>query len=125
MSFLISFIIRSNIPTEKVFISPGLRIPHAFDNVIITEHANIGKNVTIYHDVTIGIIDGEDYTPGDIVIGDDVLIGAGAKIIGKCKIGSGTKIGANALVISENIPPYSLVFAPKATIIPGKFARID
>ncbi|WP_158638378.1 hypothetical protein [Panacibacter ginsenosidivorans] len=116
-SLFVSYIIRSNIPTERVVIDPGLRIPHAFDNVIITPFAKIGKNVTIYHDVTIGIIDGETYSFGDILIEDDVFIGAGAKIIGKCKIGKGTKIGANALVISEKIPPYSIVFAPKATII--------
>jgi serine O-acetyltransferase len=90
-------------------------------HLIISHHARLGKNLTIFHDVTIGVNENEETFPGDIIIEDDVLIGAGAKIIGKCKIGRGSKIGANALIVSETIPEYSLVVAPKAIIIPSKF----
>ncbi|MBG9375477.1 hypothetical protein I5907_04485 [Panacibacter sp. DH6] len=104
-------------------IGAGLKIPHAFDNVVITHFAKIGKNVTIYHDVTIGIIDGEHYQFGDIEIGDDVFIGTGVKILGKCKIGDGSKIGANSLIVSQDVPPFSLVVAPRAVILPGKLSK--
>lgn len=68
-----------------------------------TINALIGRNVTIYYQVTIG--EGKGGAP---YIGDNVLIGAGAKIIGKVKIGDGAKIGAWC-VVYKDIPENAVV----------------
>lgn len=120
-SFFVSFFIRSNIPNEKVYIGQGLRIPHGFENVILSEYLIVGENVTIFHNVTIGILEGIEYKYGDIKIGNNVIIGVGTTILGKCVIGDNCRIGANSLIISENIAPNSLVVAPKAIIKPGYY----
>lgn len=74
---------------------PGLRIDH-YGFVAINSNAKIGKNCHIYGDITIGVKDPtNDAAP---VIGDNVVIGAGARIIGPVKIVSNCMIGANAVV---------------------------
>ncbi len=62
------------------------KLPHGIHGVIINPYAEIGKNCTIFHEVTIG----NDYkdVKNAPTIGDNVFIGAGAKIIGKIKIGN-------------------------------------
>lgn len=72
----------------------------------------IGANVTIMHQVTIGTRDIDE----SAVIGDDVFIGAGAKILGKIKIGNGAKIGANAVVIKD-VPANATVVGVPGRII--------
>ena len=116
-SVVIDFWTQSRSLPGQTFIGYGLKIPHGFDGVFISQYAVIGANCVLYHNVTIGVIDGEEYSKGEIVIGDDVLMGAGATLLGKCNIGSHVKIGANALVVSEKVLPSSLVLAPKAKII--------
>ncbi|OUN06771.1 hypothetical protein B5G42_15735 [Flavonifractor sp. An91] len=69
------------------------------------------ENVVIYHQVTIG--EGRNGAPN---IGDNVLIGAGAKIIGNVRIGSGSVIGAGA-VVTFDVPDNSIVRAAKGTIL--------
>lgn len=71
----------------------------------------IGSNCTIFHQVTIG--EGKDGAP---IIGDEVLIGAGAKIIGNVKIGANSKIGVNAVVVHD-VPENSIVTAQEGTIV--------
>lgn len=69
----------------------------------------IGCNCVIYQQVTIGsntILDSPYF--GAPVIGDNVLIGAGAKIIGKVKVGNNVRIGANAVVVRD-VPDNSVV----------------
>lgn len=79
---------------------------------MISDRAVIGNNVTIFHQVTIGLgADGK--AP---VIGDNCLIGAGAKVIGGIKIGNQVKIGANC-VVCQDIPAHSTVVAQKCRII--------
>lgn len=85
--------------------------PHGLYGIIISHNAIIGENVTIYHQVTIG--EGKGGSP---VIGDRVLIGAGAKIIGRVHIGSGTRIGSGC-VINKDVPENATVFAPEPTIV--------
>lgn len=78
-------------------------LPHGLNGIIVSHNAVIGKNCRIFHQVTIG--EGRGGAP---IIGDNVLIGAGAKIIGNIRIGSGAKIGAGCVVtqdISEG-PPW-------------------
>ncbi len=89
------------------------RFPHGLYGIIISPYAKIGKNVRIFHQVTIGD-DGRD-KHNVPTIEDDVCIYAGAKVLGKCTIGKGAKIGANA-VVSFDVPPYAVVTAPKAVI---------
>jgi serine O-acetyltransferase len=82
-------------------IKEGLFLPHP-NGIVIYAKAKIGKNCTILQQVTIGnnIRKGID---GIANIGDNVSIGAGAKIIGNCEIGNNIIIGANAVVVKDII----------------------
>ena len=91
-------------------------LPHGIKGVFITDKASIGKNVTIFQQVTIGI---KDYSAKELrgpSIGNNVFIGAGAKIIGDIKIGNNVKIGANCVVV-EDIPDNATVVLNKPRII--------
>ena len=80
-------------------------LPHQLNGIIIASTAKIGKNVTILQQVTIGgnpvAYDGSASISKAATIGDNVIIGAGAKIIGEVKIGNNVLIGANAVVITD------------------------
>ena len=80
-------------------IGKGLLIDHGM-GVVIGETAEIGDNCTIYQGVTLGGT-GKDTGKRHPTIGNNVLIGAGAKILGPFKVGDGAKIAANAVVLSE------------------------
>lgn len=84
-------------------IGKGLIIPH-LTGIIITGGANIGSHCKIFQQVTIG----DDEVGNSPTIGNNCIIGAGAKIIGKCSIGDNVKIGANA-VITKDVPSYCTV----------------
>jgi serine O-acetyltransferase len=83
--------------------------------VVIGETAVVGDDVLIYHGVTLG---GKENTTAkrQPTIGNNVLLGAGAKIIGDIEIGTGAQIGANA-VVTKSVPAGAVVVGPKATII--------
>jgi serine O-acetyltransferase len=92
-------------------------LPHHY-GIIISSHAKIGKNCTIFQQVTIGDSHSRN-SPNEastIIIGNDVLIGAGAKILGNVVIGDNVRIGANAVVIS-NIPSNCTAVGVPAHII--------
>lgn len=77
---------------------PGLSIGH-IGTLYINSKAKIGKNLRIQSGVTIG---GDANTPGKLpIIGDNVYIGSGAKIIGDVKIANDVAIGANAVVVKD------------------------
>ena len=80
-------------------IGKNLFIDHGM-GIVIGETTVIKNNVTIYHGVTLG---GRGYSKGKRhpTIGNNVLIGAGAKILGNINIGDNAKIGANAVVLSD------------------------
>ena len=101
------------------FKTPPL-LPHGLNGIIVSPQAHIGKDVRIFHQVTIG----NDYRDINNVptIGDNVTIYPGAKIIGKITIGDNCEIGANAVVI-EDIPSNSLVITQKSRIIERKAGR--
>lgn len=90
-------------------------LPHGIKGIIIHPTAKIGRNVTILHQVTIGVRDVNE----SAVIGDNVFIGAGAKILGNIKIGNGAKIGANAVVIKD-VPANATVVG-----VPGRIIEKD
>lgn len=77
--------------------------PHGIYGIIISCNAKVGKNCRIFHQVTIGT-NGK----GDPVIGDNVEIGAGAKVLGPIMVGNNVKIGAN-VVVTRDIPDNSVV----------------
>ena len=83
-------------------------LPHGFHGIHISREAHIGKNVTIYQNVTVGAGHG-----GAAIIEDDVMIGANAVIIGGVHIGAGAKIGAGAIVV-DDVMPGKTVVSPKA-----------
>lgn len=92
-------------------IGENLFIDHAH-GIVIGETAIIGNNVTIFHGVTLGsrhLHSGKRHP----TIGNDVLIGSGAKILGNIKIGDHAKIGAGSIVI-KNVPEYAIVVASTA-----------
>jgi serine O-acetyltransferase len=80
-------------------------------NIQIHPDTIIGDRCGIQQDVTIGVNVG----PGTPVIGNDVFIGAGAKVLGGIKIGDGATIAANSLVISD-IPPNSTAIGVPARV---------
>lgn len=87
-------------------IGSGLFIDHGM-GVVIGETAQIGDDCTIYHGCTLGGT-GKDKGKRHPTLGNNVLIGAGAKILGPFKVGDNSMIGANAVVLNE-VPPGSTV----------------
>lgn len=83
---------------------PGLAIAHC-GSIVINAHAKIGKNCRIHEGTTIGANGyGSIEAP---IIGDNVYIATGAKIIGGVHIADGVVIGANAVVVKDIIEPYT------------------
>lgn len=93
-------------------IGPGVSFGHAL-GIVIARPAIIGARCRIRHQVTIA-----NSERGAAIIGDDVQIGAGAKILGRVVIGNRARIGANAVVVSD-VPEDALVVG-----IPAKVVRI-
>jgi serine O-acetyltransferase len=98
-------------------IGKGFFIDHGM-GVVIGETSEIGENVTIYHGVTLG---GTSFTKGKRhpTIGNNVTIGAGAKILGPLTIGENSKVGANSVVIRD-VPPNSTVVGIPGSVVPGE-----
>lgn len=97
----------ASISIDAIIASP-LILPHGVTGIFITQSANIGKNVVVFQQVTIGantIKSSKSY--GAPTIEDNVYIGAGAKIIGNAYIGHNSRIGANAVVV-KTIKPIRL-----------------
>lgn len=95
-------------------LGPGLFIDHA-TGVVIGETAEVGEDVMIYHGVTLGG-SGRDTGKRHPTIGDRVIIGAGAKVLGAIKIGDDSRIGANAVVVKE-VPSSAVVVGVPGQII--------
>jgi serine acetyltransferase len=112
----------SQIP-GSIFIGRGLRLPHP-QNLIFRYHAEIGEFCTIYHNVSIiwnGFVEPVERSPK---IGDQVLIGANAIVIGDIVIGDGSLIGAGALV-TKDMPPDSRAVSPQAVISPRRRSPVE
>ncbi|OBG72214.1 serine O-acetyltransferase [Mycobacterium sp. E2462] len=95
-------------------LGPGLFIDHA-TGVVIGETAEVGEDVTIYHGVTLGG-SGKETGKRHPTIGDRVVIGAGAKVLGAIKVGSDSRIGANAVVVKE-VPSDAVVVGVPGQVI--------
>lgn len=107
---------------SNVEIHPGATIGDRFfidhgSGVVIGETAEIGHDVTLYHGVTLG---GTSWSKGKRhpTLGDGVLIGAGAKILGPITVGCRARVGANSVVVTD-VPEGCTVVG-----IPGKVVKV-
>jgi serine O-acetyltransferase len=98
-------------------IGRGLFIDHGH-GVVIGETAIVGDNVTLYQGVTLGGT-GKEHGKRHPTVGNNVMISAGAKILGSFTIGENSKIGAGSVVLSE-VPPNSTVVG-----VPGRVVKRD
>ncbi len=98
-------------------IGKGLFIDHGH-GVVIGETAIIGDNVTLYQGVTLGGT-GKEQGKRHPTIGNNVMISAGAKVLGSFTIGENSKIGAGSVVLAE-VPPNSTVVG-----VPGRVVKRD
>lgn len=92
-------------------IGPGVKFGHR-QGIVLAEDVKIGARCRIWHQVTVARARGK----GGATIGDDVLIGAGAKILGGIRIGNRAKIGANAVVV-EDVPDDATVVGIPARVV--------
>lgn len=98
----------------EVEVGDNFRIDH-FGDIIISGYASFGDNCIVRNGVTVGLKDLDAIEAP--VIGDNVNIGAGAKILGGITIGNNVDIGANAVVL-EDIPDNSIAVGVPARVIP-------
>ena len=96
-------------------IGRGLFIDHGM-GVVIGETSVIGENVVLFQGVTLGGT-GKETGKRHPTLGDNIVVGAGAKVLGNIEIGSNSYIGANAVVI-KNVPPNATVVG-----VPGRITR--
>ena len=104
-------------------IHPGAQIGKGFfidhgNGVIIGETAIVGDNVTLYQGVTLGGT-GKEKGKRHPTVEDNVMISAGAKVLGSFTVGANSKIGAGSVVLSE-VPPNSTVVG-----VPGRVVKVD
>lgn len=97
----------TNYNSGTIFKSPPI-LPHGPKNIIVGHDLIIGKNVTIFHTVTLA--------HGGSIIGDNVMFSTGSVLLPGKNVGEHSLIGANAVVI-EDIPPHSTVVLQKPRVI--------
>jgi len=119
--FLARLISQRGVRRTGIEIHPGAQIGEGFfidhgNGVIIGETAVIGNNVTLYQGVTLGGT-GKEHGKRHPTIGDNVMISAGAKVLGSFTIGENSKIGAGSVVLSA-VPPNSTVVG-----VPGRVVK--
>lgn len=119
--FLARWVSQRGVRKTGIEIHPGAKIGKGFfidhgHGVIIGETAVIGDNVTLYQGVTLGGT-GKEHGKRHPTIGDNVMISAGAKVLGSFTIGANSKIGAGSVVLEE-VPPGSTVVG-----VPGRVVK--
>lgn len=119
--FWARYISQRGVRKTGIEIHPGARIGKGFfidhgNGVIIGETTVIGDNVTMYQGVTLGGT-GKEHGKRHPTIGNNVMISAGAKVLGSFTIGDNSKIGAGSVVLSE-VPPGSTVVG-----VPGRVVK--
>ncbi|HBR14902.1 MAG TPA: serine O-acetyltransferase [Candidatus Omnitrophica bacterium] len=103
-------------------IGQGLFIDHGM-GVVIGETAIVGNNVTLFQGVTLGGT-GKETGKRHPTLGDNVVVGAGAKVLGNIHIGANSYIGANAVVLKD-VPPNSTVVGVPGHITKQEGKKID
>ncbi len=119
--FLARWISQRAVRKTGIEIHPGAQIGENFfidhgNGVIIGETAIVGNNVTLYQGVTLGGT-GKEHGKRHPTIGDNVMISAGAKVLGSFTVGENSKIGAGSVVIEE-VPPNCTVVG-----VPGRVVK--
>ena len=119
--FWARYISQRGVRKTGIEIHPGAQIGKGFfidhgNGVIIGETTIIGDNVTMYQGVTLGGT-GKEHGKRHPTIGNNVMISAGAKVLGSFTIGDNSKIGAGSVVLSE-VPPGSTVVG-----VPGRVVK--
>ena len=119
--FWARYVSQRGVRKTGIEIHPGAKIGKGFfidhgNGVIIGETTVIGNNVTLYQGVTLGGT-GKEQGKRHPTIGDNVMISAGAKVLGSFTIGENSKIGAGSVVLSP-VPPNSTVVG-----VPGRVVR--
>ena len=94
---------------KRLFIDHGM-------GIVIGETAEIGDDCTIYHGVTLGGT-GKDILKRHPTIGNNVMVGAGAKLLGPINVGNNVKIGAGAVVLKDIENNVTVVGVPASRII--------
>ena len=123
LKFLARLISQRSRHRTGIEIHPGAKIgkrlviDHGM-GIVIGETAEIGDDCLIYHGVTLGGT-GNDVGKRHPTIGNNVLIGTGAKVLGPFKVGDNSRIAANSVVLSE-IPPNST-----AVGVPARVVKVD
>lgn len=103
-------------------IGAGFFIDHGM-GVVIGETTEIGENCLLYQGVTLGGT-GKEKGKRHPTLGNNVVVGAGSKILGPIKIGNYVKIGANSVIL-KSVPDYSIVVGVPGKIIKKKVLRIE
>lgn len=110
-------LVRSNasIPTTDAI--AHFTAPHGFSGIYISAAARVGEGCVIFHQVTIGSNTLRDSAgAGAPVLGKNVYVGAGAKIIGGVTVGDNARIGANC-VVTHDVPANATVVLPAPRVI--------
>ncbi|RME67362.1 MAG: cysteine--tRNA ligase [Nitrospirae bacterium] len=102
-------------------IGPGFFIDHG-SGVVIGETTEIGENCLLYQGVTLGGT-GKEKGKRHPTLGNNVVVGAGAKVLGNITIGDNVKIGANAVVL-RSVPEHSIVVGVPGRVIKKKVLRM-
>ncbi|MBP1737436.1 MAG: serine O-acetyltransferase [Oscillospiraceae bacterium] len=109
-------------------IHPGAKIGRRFVidhgmGIVIGETAEVGDDVLLYQGVTLGGT-GKDRGKRHPTVGDNVMIGSGAKVLGPFKVGDNSRIASNAVVLSE-VPPDSTAVGVPARVVRIGGTRVD
>lgn len=128
MKFIARYISQRAVKKTNIEIHPAATIGRRFfidhgTGVVIGETAEIGDDVTIYQGVTLGGT-GKDKGKRHPTIGNGVMIGSGAKVLGPFKVGDNSNIASGAVVLDE-IPPDSTAVGVPARVIKRNGRRID
>ena len=128
MHFIARFISQRAARRTNIEIHPGATIGKRFfidhgTGVVIGETAEIGDDVTIYQGVTLGGT-GKDVGKRHPTVGDHVMIGAGAKVLGPFSIGDNVKIAAGSVVLNE-IPENCTAVGTPAQVVKRDGVRVD
>lgn len=112
-------LVSCDIYNYKELVKQGTIFPHLL-GIVISKYAVLGKNCVVYQNVTIGTKHKQNTNKNDYPkIGDNVIIYAGAVIVGPIKIGNNVVIGANSLVL-QDVPDNCVVAGIPAKIISRK-----
>ena len=126
--FLARLISQRCVKKTNIEIHPGAQIGRRFfidhgTGVVIGETTIIGDDVTLYQGVTLGGT-GKDHGKRHPTLGDNVMVGAGAKVLGPFTVGSNSNIAAGSVVLTE-IPPNSTAVGSPARVVKQNGKRVD